>query len=150
MEQVNCTHETPHAGCPNCYRAPPLPRSRGEREVLPSRRPTVTHEVKVRRVDGTMTVFVGVSRYLDGRPAELWIDTMREGHELRTAHHAWARMVSVALQHGVPFKSIKPPPAPPAERGIVEVDGHIETVTSVFEAALRLMGRPQQHSARVT
>jgi len=140
-------HDSPHPGCSWCARPPVTESQVAVRTPLPSRRATQTHEVKIRRSDGTMTVFVGVSRYPDGRPAELWLDTMKEGHELRTAHHAWARMVSVALQFGVPFDCIKPPPATPAgERGVVEIDGRIETVTSVYEAALRLMGRERQEA----
>jgi len=115
---------------------------RGSRERLPSRRATTTHEVRLRRSDGNLTVFLGVSHYADGRPAELWLDTMKEGHELRSAHHAWARMVSVALQFGVPVARIKAPPCPAAESGVVEIDGEEVPVSSVFEAALRLLGGP--------
>lgn len=73
------------------------------RERLPDRRRSWTQKVKIPDANGVpTTLYLTFGEYPDGRLGEVWIDAAREGTFLRGVLGALARMVSFALQLGVP------------------------------------------------
>lgn len=72
------------------------------RERLAGKRPCETIKI----THGRRAVFVSVSRYPDGRPSEIFIDTAKAGTELKGIMHALAMSTSLALQHGCPMQEI--------------------------------------------
>lgn len=68
------------------------------RVKLPGRRVSETFK---RKVNGR-SIFVGVGYSEEGNISEIWIDTAKEGTELRTMMNAFAMMTSLALQFGAP------------------------------------------------
>ena len=82
-----------------------LQAARGAREKLPKRRRTTRTKLKVQETTGQFalrTLYVDVGHQPDGRPAELFAVVAGVGSELRGLYDAWAMMVSLALQHGMP------------------------------------------------
>lgn len=71
----------------------------GIRAHPPWRRASVVQRI---RIADTRTMFVGLSVYEDGRPADVWLDTAKEGSELRGYMRALALSISVGFQYGVP------------------------------------------------
>ncbi len=69
------------------------------RDVLPTRRKSVTQSV---RING-QSVHYTLGFYPDGRPGELFVDLAKCGSALRTWCGQAAMMLSVALQHGTPL-----------------------------------------------
>lgn len=72
------------------------------RELLPSRRKSQTHTI---RVKGT-TVHFTVGMYDDGRVGELWIDVHKQGSALRDWIGKTAMLFSVMLQYGIPLLAV--------------------------------------------
>lgn len=113
------------------------------RELLPPRRESETFELRLRRSDGALTVFVGVGRYPSGALGEVSVDWGPRGERL-TAYQAWARTVSVGLQYGVPLEELVTGESCALEEGArVECDAapwlHGSRVRSVFGAIRALL-----------
>lgn len=73
------------------------------RDALPPRR-----ESDVYRFDHGKTRFFGsVSRYPDGRPAEVFLDAGKIGSEVQHVARDGAVVLSLALQHGAPIETIR-------------------------------------------
>ena len=76
------------------------------RVPLPAERSSVTHKVYIESDQGTVSVYITAGYYEDGRVGEVFVQIGKQGSTLRGALDAWSRMVSVALQYGVPVKAI--------------------------------------------
>lgn len=72
------------------------------RELLPNRRPSETFAFTH---DG-FTYTATVSRFHDGRPAELFLTTGKPGTAVETVARDAAVAVSLALQHGAPLATL--------------------------------------------
>lgn len=75
---------------------------RGFREVLPKKRASQNFKARV----GEHNVFITISEFADGRPAEIFIDIAKEGAALRSFVSLCARLISKGLQYGVPIDEI--------------------------------------------
>jgi hypothetical protein len=73
------------------------------RRVLPRRRATET--VNMRFWNQLFTVTVGL--YADGTPGEVFIDGCKTGTDLESIARDAGVLLSLALQHGVPPKTIR-------------------------------------------
>ena len=73
------------------------------RRRLPNRRPSESFEIEV----GSRTYRVTVSRFDDGRLAELFISNNKSGSDSDIAARDSAVVCSIALQHGVPVDVIR-------------------------------------------
>lgn len=69
------------------------------RRHLPDERRALTHHFSVAGQEGYLTVGV----YEDGRPGELFITMAKEGSTISGLMDAFATVVSLALQYGVPL-----------------------------------------------
>ncbi len=72
------------------------------RTRLPDTRSSVTHKGTV----GGVEFYLTVGHYDDGRPAELFVEIAKQGSTVGGLMDAWATMVSIALQYGVPVEVI--------------------------------------------
>jgi len=72
------------------------------RHPLPLTRAAMTHKFSVADHDGYLTVGL----YDDGRPGEIFVHISKEGSTISGTLDSWAIAVSIALQHGVPLKTI--------------------------------------------
>ena len=101
----------------NCKRSQPLStkRSEGEKavavraeEARPSRRKlsderqALTHKFSVGDHEGYITVGV----YDDGQPGEIFLTMAKEGSTISGLMDAFATAISIALQYGVPLKTL--------------------------------------------
>jgi hypothetical protein len=75
-----------------------------ERETLPARRHCETFELEFGGLHKPHTVSVGF--YQDGRPAEVFITGGKSGELVDALARDFAVLVSLALQHNVPLKTI--------------------------------------------
>ena len=75
---------------------------RAQREKLPHERNSITHKFNVGGHEGYLTV----GKYDDGRPAEIFIKMAKEGSTLSGIMDGFALSVSIALQYGVPLKTL--------------------------------------------
>lgn len=75
---------------------------RGARERLPARREREHHQLSI----GGHTVHMSIGFRPDGRPGELFLDMHKDGAPLRAMTTALARVVSLALQHGMPLAAV--------------------------------------------
>lgn len=75
------------------------------RELLPPRRKSETHKIRIKGIRSAL--FVNIGFYPDGRVGEIFLDTDREGAGTRDIFHAFALIVSLALQHGVSIEEIQ-------------------------------------------
>ena len=69
---------------------------------LPDERKSITHKFTVNAHEGYLTV----GCYDNGSPGELFVRMSKEGSTLGGLMDAWATMVSIALQYGVPLDVI--------------------------------------------
>jgi ribonucleoside-diphosphate reductase alpha chain len=76
--------------------------ARGEAEQRPGRRKSATHELMLA---GHKT-FITVGKRRDGSVMEVKIELHKEGAPFRGAADVIARLVSHALQHGVPIETV--------------------------------------------
>ena len=76
-----------------------IPPSQPVRRRLPDERPSITKKFSVAGVEGYFTVGL----YDDGSPGELWVVMAKEGSTLSGFADAFATMVSIALQYGIPL-----------------------------------------------
>lgn len=72
------------------------------RELLPPRRASWTQKVRIEN----STFYLSFGEYPDGRLGEVWIEAHRENTFTRGVLGALARVVSIALQHGVPVDDV--------------------------------------------
>ena len=73
------------------------------REILPNRRETDTF-----RFDHEGHRYFGsVSRFKDGRPAEVFLDAGKPGASIQAIARDGAVFVSLALQHGCPLEVLR-------------------------------------------
>ncbi len=73
-----------------------------KRKRLPDERPAITHKFSVANHEGYLTVGL----YENGQPAELFVRMAKEGSTLGGLMDTWGTTVSLALQYGVPLRSI--------------------------------------------
>ena len=73
-----------------------------KRRRLPDERAGKTHKFTINTQEGYLTVSI----YEDGSPGELFVRMSKEGSTLGGLMDAWATMVSIALQYGVPLEAI--------------------------------------------
>jgi len=81
--------------------APPAPVW-GERKRLEDTRQSLTHKFSLGGQEGYITVGL----YSDGTPGEIFVTVAKEGSTLRGLLDAFATSFSIALQHGVPLKTL--------------------------------------------
>lgn len=73
---------------------------------LPPERRGITHKVTIESQHGDADVFIIIGLYPSGKVGELFVNIGLQGSTLRGTLDAWARMVSVSLQWGVPLEDI--------------------------------------------
>jgi ribonucleoside-diphosphate reductase alpha chain len=74
----------------------------GEKRKLPSKRSGITISSKI----GNTKVWLRTGEYPDGRLAEIFIDTYKEGTVVRSMMNMFAISISLALQYGVPLEKL--------------------------------------------
>ncbi len=72
------------------------------RKKLPDERKSITHKFSVAGHEGYITVGL----YEDGFPGEVFVTMSKDGSTMNGIVNAWAVTMSLALQHGVPIKSL--------------------------------------------
>ena len=72
------------------------------RRHLPDERPALTHHFAIAGQEGYLTVGV----YEDGSPGEIFITMAKQASTISGLMDAFATVVSLALQHGVPLRVI--------------------------------------------
>ena len=82
--------------------AAPQGATRPYRRKLPADRNALTHKFSISGQEGYITV----GMYEDGTPGEVFINMAKEGSTLSGMMDAFAISISVALQYGVPLKSL--------------------------------------------
>jgi hypothetical protein len=105
-----------------------------ERARLPNRRAAEGFVLR----HGGAEFCVSVGRYDDGRPAELFVDGMKSGTDLRESLRDAALLASLALQYGCPLAVIA---------GAVQRDGEGRPL-SVVGAVVDVMGEAKTHEDR--
>jgi ribonucleoside-diphosphate reductase alpha chain len=75
---------------------------RTRRHKLPNERDSITHKFSVGGHEGYLTV----GKYEDGTPGEIFIKMAKEGSTLSGIMDAFALSTSIALQYGVPLRSL--------------------------------------------
>jgi hypothetical protein len=108
------------------------------RRRLPARRESTRHTLKI----GGHTVHITVSFYAGtNEPGEVFVDMQKEGTALRVFAHAFAIVLSIGLQHGVPVATVVH-----ALRGLAgepcgTVEGHatITEATSIVDLVAQVL-----------
>src|SRR5271155_1437496 len=77
--------------------------SAAARERLPNRRASTTFDIEA----GGMKYRATVSRFADGRIAEIFLTNNKTGSDADTAARDSAVVASIALQYGVPLEIIR-------------------------------------------
>lgn len=77
-----------------------------EKQHLPATRTSLTHKVVIESEQGDVSVYLTAGLYDTGEVGELFLHLGKQGSTLRGALDSWARMVSIALQWGVPAEDI--------------------------------------------
>ncbi len=77
-----------------------------ERERLPDTRRSLTHKVVIESEQGPVSVFLTAGFYDDGRLGEVFIQVGKSGSTMRGLIDDFARLVSYALQYGVPLAAL--------------------------------------------
>lgn len=73
---------------------------------LPDTRESLTHHVIIYSQQGDVDVYITKGMYEDGAVGELFISIGKQGSTMRGALDSWARMLSIALQWGVPLEDV--------------------------------------------
>lgn len=112
--------------------------ARGERE-----RPGGEHSARVIKTHvGEHSVHLTVGEYPDGRPCEIFLTIGRDGSDVRAWAGAFSKMVSLALQYGMPldrvieaceFTQFEP-------RGIVDGHSRVKMCASIVDLVARILG----------
>jgi len=115
------------------YAGHPVPRFRP-----PNPRAGLTWRLEV----GGEEIYLHVNTYLDGSPAEIFIDWGRQGSTLRGVTSALSIAISHALQRGMPLedlvKAFRGQTFEPA--GIVTGHENLKMASSVIDAVARVLG----------
>jgi len=74
-----------------------------ERERLPDTRRSVTHKVIIDSEQGPVSVFITAGFFEDGRVGEVFLQVGKQGSTMRGVLDNFARLISYALQYGVPL-----------------------------------------------
>jgi ribonucleoside-diphosphate reductase alpha chain len=94
-----------------CKRSQPLSTSENKvekeaakplRRKLPDERQAITHKFSVSGHEGYLTVGL----YEDGQPGEIFVVMAKEGSTISGLMDAFATAISIALQYGVPLKTL--------------------------------------------
>jgi len=96
-QPVATTRPAPQAA-PVDLNAPP----KAVRHRLPDERSALTHKFVIAGYEGYLTVGL----YANGQPGELFITMAKEGSTISGLMDAFAKSVSVGLQHGVPLATL--------------------------------------------
>jgi ribonucleoside-diphosphate reductase alpha chain len=72
------------------------------RRRLPAERTAITHKFRVGNQEG----FITVGLFEDGSPGEIFVSMSKQGSTLAGFMHSFAIMTSVALQYGVPLRTL--------------------------------------------
>jgi ribonucleoside-diphosphate reductase alpha chain len=72
------------------------------RRKLPDERKSITHKFSISGHEGYITVGL----YEDGQPGEIFITMSKEGSSISGLMDAFATSISIALQYGVPLKTL--------------------------------------------
>jgi ribonucleoside-diphosphate reductase alpha chain len=80
----------------------PRPAGAPYRRHLPDERRSVTHKFRVGEQEG----YVTVGLYDEGTPGEIFVNISKEGSTIRGLMDSVAVLTSVALQYGVPLRSL--------------------------------------------
>jgi hypothetical protein len=90
---------------------------------------------------GSLTVHLGVGEHEDGRIAEIWFDSKQPTSFARGVLEAFAGVVSIGLQYGVPLQEFvdycKDFEFEPA--GALEGDVAVTECKSILDAAFRVL-----------
>jgi ribonucleoside-diphosphate reductase alpha chain len=78
------------------------PEAGPQRRRLPDVRSAVTHKFSIAGHDGYLTV----GQYEDGQPGEMFLKMAKEGSTISGLMDSVALVTSMALQHGVPLKTL--------------------------------------------
>jgi ribonucleoside-diphosphate reductase alpha chain len=123
------------AHSPHVLNSSPKTLSNSSRTQLPMRRKGYTQKV---RIDG-QSIYLRTGEYPDGTLGEVWLEISREGSTARALLGGFSKLVSIALQFGVPLKQLvdafvytKFEPA-----GLVEGHDKIKITTSIFDFVFR-------------
>ncbi|OQC41192.1 MAG: Vitamin B12-dependent ribonucleotide reductase [Acidobacteria bacterium ADurb.Bin051] len=82
--------------------AAPVIEYRARRRKLPDERRAITHKFSINEHEGYLTVGL----YEDGMPGEIFLVMAKEGSTISGLMDAFATSVSIALQYGVPLKTL--------------------------------------------
>jgi hypothetical protein len=117
---------------------------------LPDTRDSVTHKATIYSEHGDADVFITAGRYENGRIGEVFVNIGLQGSTLRGTLDAWARMVSISLQWGVPlediiekFKSVAFEPAGPTN------NPNIPKCNSIVDYTVRWLEQEVNHARKV-
>lgn len=105
-----------------------------ERQRLPNRRPAITEEVAAGDA-AALTATIGFDPA--GRPAEVFLSGGKDGSGLAALLADAAVVISIALQHGIPARSLRKSIARLPE----DIDGPATIPASPIGAALDLIAR---------
>ncbi len=81
---------------------PAVPDRRPLRRKLPNERQSITHKFSISGHEGYITV----GMYEDGTPGEIFLTMSKEGSTISGLMDSFATAISLALQYGVPLKTL--------------------------------------------
>lgn len=76
------------------------------RQTLPDTRRSLTHRVVIESEQGPVSVFLTAGFYDDGPLGEVFIQIGKQGSTMRGLTDNFARLVSYALQYGIPLAEL--------------------------------------------
>lgn len=79
-----------------------------ERRRLPDTRRSITHKIKIETPQGPLNVYFTAGFYEDGSLAEVFVNAGKIGSTVRGLLNDLARLLSFALQYGVPIDDLFP------------------------------------------
>lgn len=111
---------------------------RGQRHKLPTLRQGHVQEVEV----DDQKLYIRASEYPDGTLGEIFLDIAKDGSMLQAMFGSFAKVFSIAIQHGVPLETLvesflhtKFEPA-----GFVQGHEYVKSCTSVLDLVARHLG----------
>ncbi len=116
------------------------------REALPDNRPSVTHKARIETGQGRLSVYFIAGFYEDGRVGEVFISAGKVGGTLTGILNDLARLMSFALQYGVPLEELcermagsnYPPQGTVINKELIETkDGPLAVCSSVTDYLFR-------------
>lgn len=77
------------------------------RETLPATRDSKIHKIVIDDVyGGELDLYVITGYYEDGRLGEIFVSIGKQGSTLQGMLDSWAKLLSIALQYGMPLEEI--------------------------------------------